>query len=352
MPARLYNGPMVALPGQPAWAPDGPPYPEPSIRVSVVVPVYRGERTLGALTDELLPLTKGGATPGGHPFRVTEVVLVHDGATDGSADVMIALAARHPFIVPVWLSRNYGQHAATLAGMASTSGDWVVTLDEDGQQDPNDIGRLLDRALATGAQLVYASPANAPPHGPLRNGLSRLAKRSVALLVGNSGIGLFNSFRLMSGEIARSLAAFCGHRVYLDIALGWVVDRVSTCPVLLREERGRPSGYTFLKLASHFWRLVLTAGTRPLRAIALVGIFSILVAIGVSVNALHAKLVHQVEVAGWTSLVIMLSFFSGVTLLCLSVIAEYLGVALNMAMGKPTYLVVSQPPRKPPGFSS
>jgi polyisoprenyl-phosphate glycosyltransferase len=340
---------MVRLPHDPAWAPDNR---EASIRVSVVIPVYRGEHSLEALTDELLPLTKDGTTPAGHPFRVSEVVFVHDGATDGSADVMTALTVKHAFILPVWLSRNYGQHAATLAGMASTSGDWVVTLDEDGQQDPHDIGLLLDRALATGAQLVYARSSNAPPHGPLRNGMSRLAKLSVALMVGNSRIVLFNSFRLMSGEVARSLAAYCGHGVYLDIALGWVVDRVATCPVLLRQERGRPSGYTFVQLLLHFWRMVITSGTRPLRAIALLGVFSILVAIGVSVHALHAKIVHQVEVAGWTSLIILLSFFSGVTLFGLSVIAEYLGVTLNMAMGKPAYLVVSRPPQKPTNFSS
>jgi polyisoprenyl-phosphate glycosyltransferase len=324
----------------------------PPIRISVVVPVYRGEHTLAALTDELLPLTESQSTPDGRSFRVIEAVFVHDGAVDGSAAVMRELAAKYPFVVPVWLSRNYGQHAATLAGMASTSGDWVVTLDEDGQQAPADIGRLLDRALATGAQLVYAKPANPPPHGPLRNAFSRLAKRGVALLVGDPRIAIFNSFRLMSGEIARSLAAYCGHRVYLDVALGWVVGRAVTCPVMLRQERGRPSGYTFPKLASHFWRLVLTTGTRPLRLIAMVGAFSVLVAMGVSVNSLHAKLIHQVPVAGWTSLIILLSFFAGVILLCLAVIAEFLGVTLNMAMGKPAYLVLSEPPGKADDASS
>jgi polyisoprenyl-phosphate glycosyltransferase len=324
----------------------------PPIRVSVVVPVYRGERTLAVLTDELLPLTEGQGTPEGRSFRVIEAVFVHDGAVDGSAAVMRELAARYAFVVPVWLSRNYGQHAATLAGMASTSGDWVVTLDEDGQQAPADIGRLLDRALATGAQLVYAKPANPPPHGPLRNAFSRLAKRGVGLLVGDSRIADFNSFRLMNGEIARSLAAYCGHRVYLDVALGWVVGHAVTCPVMLSQERGRPSGYTFPKLASHFWRLILTTGTRPLRVIAMLGGFSVLVAIGVSVNSLHAKLIHQVPVAGWTSLVILLSFFAGVILVCLAVIAEFLGVTLNMAMGKPAYLVVSKPSGKPDDVSS
>jgi undecaprenyl-phosphate 4-deoxy-4-formamido-L-arabinose transferase len=313
----------------------------------VVVPVFRGERTLEALTDELCFVTKGSTSPHGHPFRVIEVVLVNDGAVDGSPEAITTLAMRHSFIVPVWLSRNYGQHAATLAGMASTSGQWVVTLDEDGQQDPADIGRLLDQALVTGAPLVYARPSNAPPHGPIRNFLSRLAKIVVGLMVGNPRIGLFNSFRLISGEIARSLAAYCGHRVYLDVALTWVVDRVSTWSVTLGRERRLGSGYTLPKLLSHFWSLVLTAGTRPLRAIALLGALTILLAIGISLKAVHAKLVHEVEVPGWTSLIIVLSFFSGVTLFSLSVIAEYLGLTLNMAMGKPTYLVLSQPPRRP-----
>jgi glycosyltransferase involved in cell wall biosynthesis len=67
------------------------------------------------------------------------------------------------FVTPIWLSRNFGQHAATLAGMASTNGDWVVSLDEDGQHDPRDIGHMLKVAVKQDAQLVYAQPINEPP---------------------------------------------------------------------------------------------------------------------------------------------------------------------------------------------
>jgi len=326
---------------------DTGPIPELPSRLSVVVPVYKGEKTLEALTAEMVPLTRPQTSPAGHPFVVTELVFVWDGAVDGSAGVIRSLAERHKFVQPIWLSRNYGQHAATLAGMAATSGDWVATLDEDGQHNPADLGRMLDAALAEGVLLVYARPTNPPPHGAVRNLLSRGAKGVVAFLIGDGRIVHFQSYRLVNGEIARSLAAYCGQGVYLDVALAWVVDRFSTCPLELRGDSTRASGYNLPRLFGHFWRLVLTAGTRPLRMIAALGGFSMLVALGLAVKAFYEKLINQVPVAGWTSLIVVLSFFSGVTLFSLSIIAEYLGLSLNMAMGKPTYLSVSRPAQKP-----
>src|SRR5262249_59898038 len=94
--------------------------PSPAVHeVSLVVPVYQGEKTLGALADEIAPLVSPQPTPEGRSFRVAELLLVHDGALDDSARVMTELAARHPFVRVLWLSRNFGQHPATLAGMAS-----------------------------------------------------------------------------------------------------------------------------------------------------------------------------------------------------------------------------------------
>jgi len=131
--------------------------------ISIVVPVYQGELTLESLLGEIEPLTIAQSTPGGVEFRVSEVILVHDGAIDGSETVMWALGAKFSFVTPIWLSRNFGQHPATLAGIASTNGDWVVSLDEDGQHDPRDVVRLLDVAVANDVQLVYAQPTNAAP---------------------------------------------------------------------------------------------------------------------------------------------------------------------------------------------
>jgi glycosyltransferase involved in cell wall biosynthesis len=311
--------------------------------VSLVVPVYQGARTLEALVAEVEPLTVAGPSPAGRSFRVVEMVLVHDGARDESASVMIALTSRHPFVRAVWLSRNFGQHPATLAGMASTVATWVATLDEDGQQDPRDVGRLLDAAIDSGAQLVYASPANEPPHGRLRNLTSTLTKWISRRVLGTESLGAFNSFRLMEGQIARGVAAYCGADVYLDVALSWVVAGAQHCPVTLRQE-GRRSSYSPARLLRHFWQLVLTSGTRPLRLIAIAGCLSIVLAVIISVVVIYGRLTHQIPVQGWTSMIVVIAFFSGLILVCLGVIAEYLGVAVSMAMGKPPYLIVSQPP--------
>jgi undecaprenyl-phosphate 4-deoxy-4-formamido-L-arabinose transferase len=312
------------------------------LELSLVVPVYQGERTLVALTDEVLPLTVEQQTPKGRRFRVIELVLVHDNGPDDSATVMKELALGHAFIRPIWLSRNFGQHAATFAGLASTIGEWVVTLDEDGQQDLRDVGRMLDCALEQRARLVYARPTNPPPHGVVRNTFSALAKWLFVTVLG-ANIGRFNSFRMIEGEVARSVAAYSGPNVYLDVALSWVVGFAERCPVVLREERGRRSGYTPRRLLRHFWQLVLSSGTLPLRLIALVGFASIVFAVGFSALQVWNRLHNEIPVQGWTSTMIVICLFAGLTLVSIGIIAEYLGFSVSMAMGKPAYLIVSRP---------
>jgi polyisoprenyl-phosphate glycosyltransferase len=325
----------------PAMLP-GDTQPDARLReISIVVPVYQGERTLDALVEEVATLAEPQRSPRGRGFRVSELLLVHDGAVDGSAQVMKALAARYAFVRPIWLSRNYGQHAATLAGMASSLGDWVATLDEDGQQDPRDVGRLLDRAIDGSARLVYARASNAAPHGLLRNLASTTARWFFTSILG-ARIGPFNSFRLIEGEIARGVAAYAGANVYLDVALSWVVSNAAHCEVTLREERGRVSGYTLRKLLRHFWQLVLTSGTRPLRLIALIGATAVAFSILLSAFFIWEWLTNSVPVRGWTSTVLVVCLFAGVTLVSLGVVAEYLGFAVGMAMGKPAYLVISR----------
>lgn len=317
----------------------------PPHRISLVIPVYHGEKTLPALINEIAPFTDEQLTPAGSRFVISEVLLVHDCGPDRSDATIEYLSTRHPFVRPVWLSRNFGQHAATLAGMASATGDWVATIDEDGQQDPEDIGRMLDSALSASAQLVYAQPTNSAPHGWFRNILSRTTKSITTELLGDSRIGQFSSFRLVDGEIARTLAAYCGSGVYLDVALFWITERIGHCPVRLRSEMDRPSGYSYLKLFSHFWRLVLTTGTRPLRVITLVGFASVALAAGIAAYAVVGKMFGRIPVQGWTSLVIVVSFFSGCILTALGVIAEYLAVTMTIVMGKPLYVVGTKPTR-------
>lgn len=315
-------------------------------RVSVVIPVYQGETTLPQLVREIASLADEQVTEHGNRFVVGELVLVHDCGPDRSAETIRQLAEIFPFVRAVWLSRNFGQHPATLAGMASAVGDWVVTLDEDGQHNPADIAGMVDKAFEAGLQLVYAEPLNPPPHGAMRNAASRLAKVMAGKLLGGEANVRFNSFRLVDGEIARTLAAYCGNGVYLDVGLSWIAGRVGYSPVNLRSEV-RPSGYSLVKLLAHFWRLVFTTGTRPLRLITLSGFFSLGVAMAISAYAIWGKISTNSQVQGWASLVIVVAFFSGAMLTALGVIAEYMAVTTGIAMGKPLYVVSSKPSPRP-----
>ena len=218
----------------------------PDLRVSVVIPVYGGERHLARRRRRSSSAhAVAQHSPAGHAFRVAEVMLVHDCGPDDSPRVMRELAAKHDFVRTVWLSRNFGQHAATLAGMASSGGDWVVTMDEDGQHDPAYIADMLDAAVArAGARRLRRPGQRRPAHGLLRNLTSRTAKRLVNGISGGADATIFHSYRLILGEVGRSVAAYAGSGVYLDVALGWVAGQVadpSRCSCATEGERAGPA---------------------------------------------------------------------------------------------------------------
>jgi glycosyltransferase involved in cell wall biosynthesis len=317
--------------------------------ISVVIPVYRGERTLEGVVKELVPYTETQVTPQGHPYRIDEVVLVNDDGDDRSDEVIRALASEHSFVRPVWMSRNFGQHPATLAGISSTGSDWIVTMDEDGQHDPRFVPLMLDAAMTEQRALVYGTPVNKAPHGTMRNAGSRVAKWLFVKVLAEGDAAVFSSYRLILGEHGRSVAAYCGPGVYLDVALGWISGRAATCPVELRPEGDRPSGYSLRGLLSHFWRLVITSGTRPLRLASLLGLLMASAGFLLAIVLVIGRAVDWIHVEGWTSVIVAVLLGGGTILVSLGVIAEYVGVATKMAMGRPLYLVVSDKATSPLG---
>ncbi len=339
----MYHSDVEASTGQPSRPGIDRPH-----AVSVVVPVYRGEHTIGALVTELHRLTAPTETPGGVPFVIEEIILVHDHGPDRSDVVMEDLQGTYDEVRTVWLSRNFGQDAATIAGMSAARGDWIVTMDEDGQHDPVFIGAFLDAALQRRADLIYSKPSNTRPHGFLRNLTSRGAKLVLATVFAFPDSTRFESYRLIRGAIGRQLAEVASNGVYLDVALTWVVDTVAQVPVTLRAEGREESGYNYRRLFSLFWKMVLCSGTRGLRLVSMLG-----VTLGLAGAALAALIVFQALTRsdwapeGWASTIVVLLLCSGAILFSLGLIAEYLGVALHILVGKPLYLTVDTPTPRP-----
>ncbi len=312
-------------------------------RLGIVVPVYRGEHTLPGLIDELQKYRAVQQTGDGLSYRLDEVILVWDRGPDDSSSVIRRLAADHDWVRPLWLSRNFGQHPATVAGMAAAGADWIVTMDEDGQHDPAAIADLLDTAFRERTPLVYAAPTNAPPHSAARNAASSVVKRVLSGLLTDGTLTNFHSFRLMSGELGRSVAAFIGPDVYLDVALSWATAKPGYCPVAMRHEERAVSGYTFPRLLAHLWRLIVSSGTRPLRLVSLLGLVSVLLGVVGATLAIALRLAGAIDVEGWTSLLVVILFGGGLIMISLGIMAEYVGFGAAMSMGKPTYISASDP---------
>lgn len=314
--------------------------------IDIIVPVFAGEKTLEPLIREIQALRTETTTPDGIRFAIGDVILVHDCGTDNSDEVIRKVCRDFSGVRPVWLTRNYGQHAATLAGIAASGSDWVVTLDEDGQFNPAEIPMMLDSAIASQSALIYGLPLSRPPHSLARNLLTEFNKRILAPLLIGQSFAKFSSFRLILGEVARSVSAYAGHGSYLDIVLGWITDRRSAVLVHYRTEGDRRSGYSGRTLLGHFWRMVLTGGTRPLRLVTAIGVISAIGGVGLAMAVVSRKLIYGYP-AGFASVFVALLMLFGVLLIVLGILAEYIGSISRTVMGRPLYSTWSDPEAGP-----
>lgn len=317
------------------------------ISVSCVIPVYRGRASLGELAGELAKLRELIAANTSEASLV-EVVFVDDNSQDGSAEVLAELCSENDWMQVVTLSRNFGQHAATMAGILRTTGTWVVTLDEDLQHRPEWIWPMLRRAATQAADIVYARPTSDPHVQWYRNAASRLIKRTIGFATRNPHVSLYNSFRVIRGEIARAAAAVAGPETYLDVALGWFTDRVDTLPLPMKDPRqaatGLSSGYTLGSLIAHARRLLVSSPPRLLRYVLPFSLAVFLVAALVLGITLVRRLVDpaSIPVQGWTSLMVVALFFGAASVALLGVIVEFQGILLQHSTGRPVHFVVDR----------
>lgn len=316
------------------------------VSVSIVVPVYSGEMFLADLVAQV-DRVRTMWRDTGVPLELAEVILVDDSAVDGSPEIIDRLAAQYGWVTAIHLMRNFGQHAATIAGILHSSGDWVVTMDEDLQHSPAEIESLIRRAVSDRADIVYAKPAAAVHEARSRDWGSRGFKRLMVFLTGNPNISHFNSFRLLRGSLARAASSVCGHDTYFDVALSWFTKRVSALVLEMKDQRfiasGR-SGYSFRRLLSHARSLLISSQVKIIRMFGLVGMMVVGVAgLGVAVLLMQKILSPDtISVSGWTSSMFAILFFGGFITFMVSLVLEYLSTLVQAAHGRPRFFTVDR----------
>ena len=301
----------------------------PDLSVSVVVPVYGGEKLLEPLVDRL------GAALSGRDY---EIVLVNDGSPDDSWRRVLELCKTRPRLRGLDLARNYGQHNALLAGVRAAEKEVVVTMDDDLQHPPEEVPKLLDR-LESGIDIVYALPRQRA-HGFWRNVSARLTRFVIGGAVGIELADKVSAFRAFRTELRDSFAYFQGPYVALDVLLSWSTTRVATVQFEHDPRRDGESTYSFMKLVGTALTMATGFSTRPLRLASLLGLimtfFGLILFVGVVVG-------HFVRgsgtIPGFSFLASTIVIFSGVQLFTLGVIGEYIARMHVRLMDRPTYAV-------------
>ncbi|MEK0081919.1 glycosyltransferase family 2 protein [Benzoatithermus flavus] len=314
------------------------PAPVPAVRpddpaarpgLSIVVPVYRGADTVGELVAALAKLEVAGGL---------EIVLVNDGSPDNSGEVCRALVASMP--VPITFvehARNYGEHNAVMTGLRHARGAYVITMDDDLQNPPDEVVRLYDHARRNDLDVVYARYAE-KQHALWRNLGSRFANRVADILLDKPKGLYLSSFRCMSRLAVDSILAYEGPYPYVDGLLMQVTSRIDSILVRHLPRRHGRSNYTLKRLLRLWLNLALNFSILPLRLSVLLGL--VMGTIGlVGALVVVVESIYERPPAGWASTMVVVLLLSGVQLAMLGIVGEYVGRVFLTANHKPQGIV-------------
>jgi glycosyltransferase involved in cell wall biosynthesis len=297
--------------------------------LSVIVPVYNGVSTLDALADRLRAVLE--------PLGTYEIVFVNDGSRDESWDVIARLAAERPNVRGIDLMRNYGQHNALLAGVRSARNDVVITLDDDLQNPPEEIPKLLAK-LDEGYDVVYGA-SSGRVHGLLRNIATRLSKLALRAAIGNEIANDVGPFRAFRTRVRDAFGDFQGPYVSIDVLLSWGTSRFASVPVRHEARAAGESSYGWSRLATHALNVLTGFSTRPLRIASLLGLVFTVFGAAVLVLVIVRYFVSGRVVPGFPFLASLIAIFSGAQLLTLGIIGEYLARVHVRVLDRPPYAI-------------
>ena len=296
--------------------------------VSVIVPVYNGSATLPELVDRIQAALSD---------REFEIVLVDDDSADHSWSVIEELTAKYSYVTGIRLMRNFGQHAGLLAGIRAASGDLFITIDDDLQNPPEEIPTLL-AALGPDADVVYGVPVEVA-----QNRWRRLAGSTVRWAL-RFGAGVeqsptVSSFRAFRGTLRGAFDQPLGPGPSVDALLSWGSTRFTSVNVQHEERAVGESNYTLRQLVRFAFDTIAGYTVVPLRIASLVGLSTAGLGFLLLMFVLGRYVIEGGSIPGFPLLASAIAIFSGVQLLVLGVMGEYLGRVHFRTMNKPSYVV-------------
>jgi undecaprenyl-phosphate 4-deoxy-4-formamido-L-arabinose transferase len=299
------------------------------MQLSVVIPVYNSERTIGPLVERLQVCLAGTAF---------EVVLVNDGSADGSEQVCRHLADQYENVKFIALRRNFGEFNAVLCGLAHTCGQYVAIIDDDFQNPPEAILTLLETAQTGQYDVVYSRYAQKQHHW-FRNGGSWLVNALTTYSLGKPRTLYLSSFKLISRGVVDEIIKYTGPYPYIDGLIFRVTRNIGSVEVPHNPRTEGQSNYTARKLIALFLNVFIGYSLWPIRVFTVIGAGLFLLGLLVGLILLIGGLAGAFVVPGWGLILWAIGTGLGLQLLFMGILGEYVGKLFMAHSGLPPYVI-------------
>lgn len=297
---------------------------------SIVIPVYRSAEILPSLIERLDAFFKA------NPMR-HELILVNDGSPDESWTVLQKLKQGRDDIIIIDLLRNYGQHSAVYCGMQNASGDFVITMDDDLQNPPEELVHLIRKANE-GYDVVFGE-FHQKMHGLLRKFGTKIVGWLNAKLFNKPRGLVLTNFRIIRREVIDAVCEVNTTFPYIPGLVLMSAKSFANVPVAHHPREIGDSNYTLRTIARLVWRIVFNYSAFPLRIMCGMGGLIALLSFVSGIYFLIRAAVLGTETPGWPTLVVLLSFYQGVTLAILAAVGEYVVRIVNDVSGQRAYRI-------------
>lgn len=265
----------------------------------------------------------------------SEFIFVDDHSSDGSWGELIELKQEFPSIKIIRLSKNVGQHLATVCGIQETSGKYVLTLDDDLIVKPQEFQKMLDYQKEKGFKVVYGEYKS---QNTLSTGFLKKMYKTLSKVEGkNRGKG--SSFRLIDGNLARTIARNHKSYVFIDELILWYTVEVGFIPVEVNPNATSKTRYSTQALFSRTFDLIMYSTDFPLRIVTIIGLLMSSINFIIGVFILYKKFVHKITEQGYASLIVSILFSTGLIILSIGIIAMYMRKLMRSQNNEPLFYI-------------
>lgn len=300
-------------------------------RVSFVIPCYCSERTIGRVVEEISETMEQMGQ-----YRY-EIILVNDASPDQTFEAIRKICADREDVCGVNLAKNFGQHAALMAGFHYAHGDIVVCLDDDGQTPAAEVGKLLAK-LEEGADVVYARYAH-KKHSLFRNFGSWVNEKMARIMLGKPKELYLSSYFAARRFVVDEMLRYTNPYPYVIGLVLRTTKKITNADVEHREREIGTSGYTVGKLLGLWFNGFTAFSVKPLRAATVIGALAATAGFLYGIYTVIKKLVNPNVVIGFSSLMSAIVFLGGIMMLMLGIIGEYIGRIYISLNNSPQYVI-------------